>query len=179
MNLKSYISIEENGIDETLKCLSECLKNVSENLLEHSFEIVKKLISEKDVPNFDYVIRKELWKLSPEQKDYSEMESAYNKSGTYIGDLKTAKFLTEKKGLTKLQPAIGSSGKICSIGFNEKEQSWAGWSHRAICSFKIGDKIFEERFGTDKTLFVKHGSKDIKTLGDAKISASRFARYAS
>jgi hypothetical protein len=179
VNLKSYISIEENGIDETLKCLSECLKNVSENLLEHSFEIVKKLISEKDVPNFDYVIRKELWKLSPEQKDYSEMESAYNKSGTYIGDLKTAKFLIEKKGLTKLQPAIGSSGKICSIGFNEKEQKWFGFSHRAIVGFGLSDKIFEEGFGNGKTLFVKHGSKDIKTLGDAKISASRFARYVS
>ena len=178
MNLKSYISIDENGIDETPKCLSECLKNVSENLLEHSFEIVKKLISEKDVPNFDYVIRKELWKTYPKDP-VTEIESAYTKSGTFIGDLKTAKFLIEKKGLTKLQPAIGSSGKICSIGFNEKEQSWAGWSHRAICSFKIGDKIFEERFGNDKTLFVKHGSKDIKTLGDAKISASRFARYVS
>jgi len=49
-----------------------------------------------------------------------------------------------------------------SIGFNEKEQKWYGWSHRAVASFGIGDKIFEEDFGDDNTPFVKHGSQPIK-----------------
>jgi len=66
-----------------------------------------------------------------------------------------------------------------STGLDEEKGIWYGWSHRAIMGFKIGDKIFEEDFGDDHTPFKKHGSKTIKTLDDAKLSAERFSDYVS
>ncbi len=69
---------------------------------------------------------------------------------------------------------ITKRGKA-STGLDEEKGIWYGWSHRAIVGFKIGDKIFEPNFGDDKTEFTKHGSKTIKTLADAKLSAERFS----
>ena len=66
-----------------------------------------------------------------------------------------------------------------STGLDEKKGIWYGWSHRAICGFKIGDKIFEERYGDDKTPFTKHGSKPCKTLADCQKAAERFSDYVS
>ena len=66
-----------------------------------------------------------------------------------------------------------------STGLDEEKGIWYGWSHRAICGFKIGDKIFEEDFGDDKTKFTEHGSKPIKTLADAQLAAERFSDYVS
>lgn len=66
-----------------------------------------------------------------------------------------------------------------STGLDEEKGIWYGWSHRAIFGFKIGDKIFEEDFGDDKTLFSNHGSKTCKTLDDCKLAAERFSDYVS
>ena len=33
---------------------------------------------------------------------------------------------------------ISPSAKVNQIGFSEKDQSWYGWSHRAIYGFKVG-----------------------------------------
>jgi len=66
-----------------------------------------------------------------------------------------------------------------STGLDEEKGIWYGWSHRAVFGFKIGDKIFEERYGDDKTKFSEHGSKTIKTLDDAKLAAERFSHYMS
>ena len=44
----------------------------------------------------------------------------------------------------------------CSIGFNEEEQKWYGWSHRAIYGFGISSQIKKESSGylpTDKNDF--------------------------
>ena len=68
---------------------------------------------------------------------------------------------------------------IGSTGFSEESQTWYGWSHRAIFGFKIGDKIFEEDFGDDKTKFDQHGSKPCKTLDDCFTSAKAFSSYIS
>ncbi len=75
--------------------------------------------------------------------------------------------LAKKYNITKFE-----SG---SIGLDEDKGIWYGWSHRAIFGFKIGDKIFEEDFGDDKTKYSEHGEKDIKTLEDAKQAAKNFA----
>lgn len=66
-----------------------------------------------------------------------------------------------------------------SIGFSEENQTWYGWSHRACVGFKIGDKIFDADFGDENTPFIKHGSKTIKTLDQAKQAAKNFADYIS
>ena len=73
---------------------------------------------------------------------------------------------------------ITKRGKA-STGLDEENGIWYGWSHRAVAGFKIGDKIFEPNFGDDKTKFTEHGSKPIKTLADAKLSAERFSDHVS
>ncbi len=65
------------------------------------------------------------------------------------------------------------------IGLDEEKGIWYGWSHRAVTGFKIGDKIFDENFGDDKTKFTEHGATDIKTLEDAKQAAKNFAESVS
>lgn len=81
--------------------------------------------------------------------------------------------------LEKFKEKHGIISKDIGIGFSEKEQKWWGWSHRAVVGFGIGDKIFEPNFGDDKTPFVKHGSKTIKNMDDAKKAARAFAKYVS
>lgn len=80
-----------------------------------------------------YEIRRE---LGPDDETW--LESAYNLSGDYIGDVDTAQFLCDKKGIS---PETLPGATICSIGFCEAEQKWYGWSHRAIFGFGIGDSV--------------------------------------
>lgn len=134
----------------------------------------RKLKWEKDKK--DYVLKcYDMWeKGSPDRK--FELVSAFTPSGDYIGDEKTAKFLT-KRGI---RPELSASDHtVCSVGFCEKEQKWYGWSHRAICGFGVGDRIFEEEYGTDETPYVKHGKQVIKDMKDARLAAVRFADYVS
>lgn len=170
---------EDLQIDVFPTCLNECKNNFDYLIERVEHGIDKKFVSEKEVPGFGYVIRKEIWKILNDKSDSgTEIESAYTKDGDYMGNVKTAKFLTEKKGITKFEKRTRTSS-VVSIGFNEKEKKWFGWSHRAICGFGIGDKVFEEDFGDGKTPFVKHGSKTIKNLEQAKEAAKNFAAYVS
>lgn len=52
------------------------------------------------------------------------------------------------------------------FGYSSETDTWYGWSHRAICGFKKGDKIFDPNYGDEKTKFTQHGSKTIKTYED-------------
>jgi len=108
-----------------------------------------------------------------------EMESCYSLySGLYMGSPKMAKFLCEKMGIREIQPRTSNSN-ICSIGFNEAEQKWYGWSHRAICGFGIGDKIFNRKYGDENTKWNKRGKVTIRNLSEAKQAAKSFAKYVS
>lgn len=100
----------------------------------------------------------------------------FDNPGPYIGTPEEAKYLVRQCGLVQLQPAIGSSGTVCQIGFSPNNSSWYGWSHRAINSFGHGDMIFEEGFGDDFTPFAQHGTKPIENWDDAMLAASNFAR---
>jgi len=89
-------------------------------------------------------------------------------------------YLFEKEGTReKLAKKYNMTKFSGSCGLDEEKGIWYGWSHRALCGFKIGDKIFEPKFGDDKTKFSQHGSKPIKTLADAKKSAQSFSDYVS
>jgi hypothetical protein len=142
-------------------------------LTESSDGIEKKLLDIEELPYYD--IKKEIWKVFDSS---TEMESAYNKNNKYIGPSKLAKNLVKNFGIKEFD-VIDEDDNVCSIGFNPDKGIWYGWSHRAIVGFKIGDKIFEEKFGNDNTLFTKHGKNSIKTLDQAKESAKNFARYVS
>lgn len=108
-----------------------------------------------------------------------EMTNCYSSdSGHWIGKPRVARLLCKKKGLRQVQKSK-LSHCVASIGFNEKEQKWYGWSHRAIFGFGIGDKLFEEKFGDDKTLFSKHGKKVIRSMTQAKQAAINFGQSVS
>lgn len=114
-----------------------------------------------------------------------EMKSAYTSDGLYIGDPKTARFICAKRGI-RPQLADGKHS-VCSIGFNEKEQKWYGWSHRAVCGFGIGDVVKEgdcaAGSGWTEDYLAEHPEADkslpvgfkAKTLDDAKRIALAFA----
>ena len=102
-----------------------------------------------------------------------EMKSAYTPTGDYIGNSKDGYRKCKKRGI---RPEKASPDhNVCSIGFCEERKKWAGWSHRAICYFGIGDKVFEECYGDDSTPFTQHGEITIETLGQAKLAAKNFA----
>ncbi len=112
------------------------------------------------------------------------LEVAYRPSGSYIGNLETAVFLTVAKGV---EPEALPGHKVCSIGFNKREKKWYGWSHRAIFGFgvgaiaKEGDCVCSSGW-TDEYL-AGHPEKDLslpigfeaKTLEEAKRMAVAFA----
>lgn len=104
-----------------------------------------------------------------------EMVSCYNPNGDYIGDVRDAEYLVTKMGIL---PELSTPNHgVCSVGYCPKKEKWAGWSHRALCFFGIGDKVFEEDFGDDQTLFVEHGSVTIKNMAQAREAAVNFARF--
>jgi len=147
--------------------------------------IIKKFVSEKN--RGEYIEKTEIWKIEGDDSETgTEMHSAYSTvDDSYIGMAKFAEMLVKKKGLSKIQVA-DDGHQVASIAFSEENQKWSGWSHRAICSFGIGDMLFEEKFGSeleeeviDKMPFIERGSVKIKELDQAKKAASNFARHVS
>ena len=71
------------------------------------------------------------------------LDTVYTKVGFYyVGDKKVAEMLLSKGITEQIQPHSGNIEHTCSIGFNPIEQSWNGWSHRAIYGFGI-DSVVE------------------------------------
>lgn len=64
--------------------------------------------------------------------------SAYTPQGHYIGDEAWAKKLDEMGIVPELRRP---DNKVCSIGYCAKEETWYGWSHRAMYGFRIGSKV--------------------------------------
>ena len=84
-----------------------------------------------------YIYRKEIWDdgVNPP----TEMKSAYNREGHYIGPSSYGQFLKKIGIVVDIQrPRPDAEGTTCAVGFNPAEQKWYGWSHRAIFGFTIG-----------------------------------------
>lgn len=62
---------------------------------------------------------------------------------------------------------------VHSIGFSEKEKKWYGWSHRAIASFGVGDKV------KDGHSPEKYRGKTARSLMDCEKFARAFAAEVS
>lgn len=105
-----------------------------------------------------------------------EMETAYNLQGDYIGDPALAEHLARLGVRAEL---ADTDHQTCSIGFTTTEQRWYGWSHRGMCSFGIGDRLFEAEYGDDETPLVQHGEYTIEYLEEARQAAVNFAEYVS
>lgn len=123
-------------------------------------------------------LKKYYFNDSGNEVPYSEhhIYIVYTRKGGYIGDISSANKLLH---LTRLKDSRGFNKKTISTGYDSKNNVYIGWSHRAVQAFGIGSKIFEENYGDDTTPFSLHGSKDIKTIKDMKLSAQRFAKYVS
>ncbi len=122
------------------------------------------------------------------------MKSAYNLDGHYIGNSVDAHRLVVQRGIMpELRPSADGEcyGSVCSIGFNEAEQKWYGWSHRAIFGFGIGHKIKKgdvcASSGWTPEYLAEHPEEDqslpigfkAKTIDDAKMMAVAFAEGVS
>ncbi len=90
-------------------------------------------------------------------------DSAFRKLDMY--NFRTSR-PTESEGVACVAKIIG-------------EDRWCGWSHRAKVCFGIGDKVFDSKYGDDKTIFSQHGDKTIENETDMIEAASRFAQYIS
>lgn len=141
-----------------------------------------KLIFRKRKYKAGYIVKDEYWKFDETDDNPIIIRTAYTFRGEYIGDVKTARYLVVKR---KIRPTKASKKHtVCSIGFSKLDRRWYGWSHRAICGFKKGDKLFTENYKLhlpeserNKISFIKHGSVTIKNNKQAKQSAINFARY--
>jgi len=103
----------------------------------------------------------------------------------YIGTPEAALRLFNR-GIRKISTLDGSQ-KTCGIGFNDEEQKWYGWSHRAMHGFGVGDTVKEGDCcaipGYDDEYLKEHPEKDFslpvgftaRTLNDAKMMAIAYA----
>ena len=150
---------------------------LSEDIVTKSSEFVK------DSDIFGVKVFKEVWSTGlsnyPEGCDDASLTVYRNEAGDMVcteDESGLIKILT-KHGISPVKAKSGHC--VCSIGFSEKEQKWYGWSHRAMVGFGIGDKIFEEGFGDENTLFTEHGSVTIENMAQARQAAEAFANYVS
>lgn len=76
-----------------------------------------------------------------DESKYFVMHSAYSKiDGGYVGVWEDAWRYKHKFNLTQIQKAEPTNN-VTSIGFNEQEQKWYGWSHRALFGFGVGSTV--------------------------------------
>lgn len=67
------------------------------------------------------------------------MRAAVNAAGHYIGSEEDAKQICTDRGIA---PELANANhSVCSIGFNDAEQKWYGWSHRAMFGFGVGSTV--------------------------------------
>lgn len=150
-----------------------CIDNLCQICLDTLGYFADRMILSERHYKVGYVVREEF----VDDRDYGGqglfMQTAYTPSGDYIGNTKTAYFLCKTKGIA---PELKKkTSTVCSIGYSEKDKKYYGWSHRALCGFAIGDKVFKENFGESSTRFTKHGTKTIRTKADQRKAAIAFA----
>jgi hypothetical protein len=102
---------------------------------------------------------------------------AYTPQGWYIGTGKVARRLCEEWGI---RPELRlPTSKVCSIGFSSKNGKWYGWSHRAICGFRIGSKCRKGDCHYTPRSQGGRGHWTAKTVADARQMACDFAEGVS
>jgi len=129
------------------------------------------------------------WEITPLTGDdmwhavYSDVD------GGYVGTPEDAYRLFQQ-GIICAQKAQPQH-KVCSIGFNQAEQKWYGWSHRARYGFGIGDVVKDgdccASSGWTEDYLKAHPEERVyldvgfeaKTLDDAKKMAIAFAESVS
>jgi len=120
----------------------------------------------------------EIYEGSPEMT----LTIAYALDGGQIGELERAEYLITERGILPERREREGPSETANVGFCEREQKWYGWSHRAICSFGIGDRLFDDDWvspdlmrSTEAMPYTERGAKIIATLDEARRAASNFA----
>ena len=151
------------------------IDNFCEECKTGTLPLSERMILSERTYKVGYVVREEWW----DDRDFGGhgifVKNAYTLSGNHIGSSKWAHRLCKIYGIVPEPSDVTDSG--CSIGYSEKNKKYYGWSHRAIFGFAIGDKIFQERFGNDKTELTQHGKKTIRTKVEQRKAAIAFADY--
>ena len=110
--------------------------------------------------------------------------SVYTQDNKYIGTISDLEHFFEL-GIYNIQAY--NNNQVCSIGFNDQEQKWYGWSHRAMCGFGIGHVVkegnCEATTGWTEEYIKEHPEENLgmpvgfecKTLDDCKKCAMAFA----
>lgn len=80
--------------------------------------------------------------------------------------------INRAKGL----PLSKTGCNAVSVGFNEKEQKWYGWTHRGYGAFEIGYEIKQGSIMNTKDAKYQYPFK-VKTLEEAKQLAIDIAEY--
>jgi hypothetical protein len=156
----------DRGVDEDLPLAASAdIVALYETL--DGMSITKRQVAEP-TRSEHYEIRHEHWRMFPSEEP-TEMHQAYTPSGDYIGPPELAKSLV-KRGITQFERRTPES-TVVSIGFDPEKGRWHGWSHRAIASFEVGDKVAAGDI-LDGPLPVGF---EAKTLDDAKKMAWHFA----
>ena len=133
----------------------------------------KQYIIDKIENHSDMVIKK--WYFDNEHKDQGFMWTVVTTKGEYVGNIENAYAIINLTALTR----TGGPGSGIQIGYDKNKDIAYGWSHRARCGFKKGDKLFEENFGDDQTIYSQHGNKTIRSYADQMKAARNFAKYVS
>jgi hypothetical protein len=160
--------------DDAVSIVAACVDSIPLLKIASGVE-TKKVIRERRYRS-GYILRDEVWTLDGEDIVMERM--AYNPSGDFIGNSKEAHFICTTKGIRPEKASPDHS--VCSIGYSTKDKKWYGWSHWAICGFKLGDMLYEEGTCTDSSVpYRKCGKKPIETLQEARQAAINFARSVS
>lgn len=131
------------------------------------------------------VVRDEIWDhdgINPSE-GVTMVGQYYNRENEWIGSSRMANYLLT---LGIYPQKSDPSHCVCSIGFSSKDNKWYGWSHRAICGFGIGDKLFDIHWTgghneteLEKMPYVQRGETVIENLEQAKQAAINFAEHVS
>lgn len=129
--------------------------------------VITSIVNDRYVKNIEEVV---IW---PDKKE--RLEVCYTRSGGfYLGSEKIAKYITERLGLYWIISTQKSKAANVGCGSDGSSLIWYGWSHRGMCSFRPGDKIFVP--GISKN-FRESGFTTIQTLEQGKEAAINFANY--
>jgi len=149
-----------------IKCKISNTKKPYRQLVIDAIEIHPEMKIDKEY--YDYEDASKL--TVPNANSFTMFVVRTNKD-EHIGNIESAYFITN---LNDLRTYGGDSNQVCR-GWDAKKQKAFGWSHRAKVGFGKGDKIYDEKYGDEKTLFTEHGDKKIETYKDAMQSALNFA----
>jgi hypothetical protein len=73
------------------------------------------------------------------QRDMAEMVAKHRADPVYHGLGESFDRYLQEHGIVPQR--VTEESYSCCIGFSEREQKWAGWSHRGVARFGIGDTV--------------------------------------